>query len=159
MNMFFDPFQEFDRLANAMFRGAGVAAMPVDLFRERDHYVLNADLPGVDPRSVDVSVDGQTLTIRAERAVDAIEGAEWLARERPQFSLVRQFSLGDGVDADRITAAYQHGVLSLVIPVREEAKPRKIEVTSARPIEAGRSKSAGQDEAESVVGTDQETVA
>ena len=145
MTMFFDPFRELDRLTGA--GRSGVAAMPVDLFREGDHYVLNADLPGVDPGTVDVSVDGQTLTIRAERTVALPEGAEWLARERAEMSVVRQFSVGEGVDADAITANYDNGVLSLVIPVSERAKPRKIQIAApaAKPVEARQSKSAGQE--------------
>jgi HSP20 family protein len=142
----FDPLQELDRLTGSIFGGAGIAAMPVDLFREGDHYVLNADLPGFPPQSVDVSVDGQTLTLRAERSADAGEGAEWLARERPRVSLVRSFSVGEGVDPERITVSFENGVLSLVIPVGTAAKPRKIPITgsAARPLESGGSNAAGK---------------
>ena len=144
MTMFFDHFRELDRLTGV--GRSGLAAMPVDLFREGDLYVLNADLPGVDPGTVDVSVDGQTLTVRAERTVALPEGAEWFARERPKLSIVRQFIVGEGVDANSITANYDNGVLSLVIPVGERAKPRKIEIagSAAKPIEARQSKSAEQ---------------
>ncbi|MDQ4138749.1 MAG: Hsp20/alpha crystallin family protein [Actinomycetota bacterium] len=150
MTTFFNPFQEFDRLAGSGLGRATASVMPVDLFREGDHYVLNADLPGIQPADVDVSVDGQTLTVRAERKAPAVEGAEWLARERPEASVVRQFTLGEGVDADNITANYDNGVLNLVIPVGERAKPRKIEIagSAARPIEARQSKSAERDSGE-----------
>ncbi|WP_210479421.1 Hsp20/alpha crystallin family protein [Naasia sp. SYSU D00948] len=142
MAMFFDPFQELDRLTGALYRRAASGmAMPVDLYREGDHFVLNADLPGVDPGSVDVSVDGQTLTLRAQRTVRGLEGVEWLTRERPDASFVRQFTLGDGIDADSISAHYTNGVLSVVIPVAEQAKPRKIQIatgqTGQRSVEAG----------------------
>ncbi len=148
MTMFFDPFQELDRVAGTLLRRAGSARMPVDLYREGDHFVLNADLPGVDPGSVDVSVDGQTLTVRAERTIGAIEGAQWLTRERPDASYVRQFTLGDGLDAEHISASYDNGVLSIVIPVAEHAKPRKIRIGSASQpqmsVEAGQSPTRDQ---------------
>ena len=132
MAMSFDPFSELDRLAGDLrhFR-PGPKFMPVDLYRHGDQYVLNADLPGVDPGSVDVDVDGQLLTIRAERTAAAHEGVKWLAQERPNGSYLRQFSLGDGVDPDNISASYDNGVLSVTIPVSERAKPRKVEVQAA----------------------------
>lgn len=104
--------------------------MPVDLYQDGGQYILNADLPGVDPGSVDVDVDGQLLTIRAQRTEPTSDGAKFLARERPYGSYWRQFTLGDGVDVERISAHYDNGVLSVVIPVSEKAKPRKIEVGS-----------------------------
>ena len=138
MAMFFDPFQELDRLTGALYRRAATGvAMPVDLYREGDHFVLNADLPGVDPGSVDVSVDGQTLTLRAERTVRGGEGVEWLTRERPDASFVRQFTLGDGIDADSISAHYTNGVLSVVIPVAEQAKPRRIAIGTGQAAKGG----------------------
>jgi HSP20 family protein len=105
--------------------------MPVDLYRDADQYVLNADLPGVDPGSVDIDVDGQLLTIRAQRSADAGHGGKWLAQERPSGSYLRQFSIGEGVDTSAISARYDNGVLSVIIPVSEKAKPRKIEVQAA----------------------------
>ena len=132
MAMFFDPFQELDRVTGALLRGAGPGGMPVDLYRERDHFVLTADLPGVDPGSVDLSVDGQTLTIRAERTVDAGDGVQWLTRERPDASYVRQLTLGDGIDTDRIHASYDNGVLSVMIPISESVKPRKIAIGTSQ---------------------------
>lgn len=102
--------------------------MAVDMYRDHDQYVLNADLPGVDPGSVDVDVDGQLLTIRAQRTAGANEGAKWLTQERPYGSYLRQFSLGEGLDTEHITANYDNGVLSVVIPVSEKAKPRKVQI-------------------------------
>ncbi|MEQ1737936.1 MAG: Hsp20/alpha crystallin family protein, partial [Rhodoglobus sp.] len=124
----FDVLSQFDRLASSVFdTGRAPRLMPVDLFRDGDSYVLSADLPGIDPASVDVDVDGQLLTIRAERRAPS-EQVKWLTHERPYGSYMRQFTLGNGVDAERITANYEHGVLSVIVPMAERAKPRKIEV-------------------------------
>jgi HSP20 family protein len=129
MAVSFDPFTEFDRLTDSLL-GAhqGPKFMPVDLYRDGDQYILNADLPGVDPGSVDIDVDGQLLTIRAQRTADIQSGVKWLAQERPHGSYLRQFSVGEGIDSERITAQYDNGVLSVLLPVSERAKPRKIEV-------------------------------
>lgn len=130
MTMNFDPFRELDRLAGSLLgTAAGPRSMPMDLYRTGDHYVLDVDLPGIDPGSVDIDVDGSVLTIRAERTLGAPEGSQWLTRERQPGTFVRQLTLGDGLDADRITAGYDNGVLSVTIPVKESAKPRKIAVT------------------------------
>ena len=129
MTMNFDPFRELDRLAGSLLGNTtGPRSMPMDLYRTGDHYVLDVDLPGVDPGSVDVDMDGSVLTIRAERTLGVPEGSQWLTRERQPGTFVRQLTLGDGLDAERITAAYDNGVLSVTIPVKESAKPRKIAV-------------------------------
>ncbi|GIT79628.1 heat-shock protein Hsp20 [Leifsonia sp. LS1] len=132
MSVPFDVVSQFDRIASSIFdTGRSPRLMPVDLFREGDQYVLSADLPGIDPSSVDLDVDGQLLTIRAERLAPARENVKWLAHERPFGAYMRQFTLGDGVDVERITANYEHGVLSVIIPMAERAKPRKIRVGTA----------------------------
>jgi HSP20 family protein len=132
MAMSFDPFSDLDRMTGALLGSRqGARFMPVDLYRDRDRYILTADIPGVDPGSVDIDVDGQLLTIRAERTAASTEGVKWLSQERPYGSYLRQFSLGEGVDAAAISATYDNGVLSVIIPMGEKAKPRKIEVTSA----------------------------
>jgi len=131
MNTSFDPFGDFDRLTSQL-ASRSTRLMPVDLFREGDRYVLAADLPGIDPGSVDVDLDGQVLTIRAERTAASHEHAKWLARERPYGSYVRQFSLGEGIDTEGISAHYDNGVLSVVIPVSERAKPRKIDILNGK---------------------------
>jgi HSP20 family protein len=105
--------------------------MPIDLYRDGDHYTLNADLPGIDPNSVDLGVDGQVLTIRAERVAPSVEGARWLARENRSGSFLRRLTLGEGVDRDNISASYDAGVLSVTIPVAEKAMPRKIQIATA----------------------------
>lgn len=132
MTMFFDPFRELDRVASSMLdQRQSPRLMPMDLFRDGDHYVLTADLPGVDPGSVDVDVDGQLLTIRAERSARTEEGVQWLARERGTGSYLRQLTLGKDIDTENISAHYENGVLSVMIPVAEKAKPRKIEIATA----------------------------
>ncbi|MHA7240651.1 Hsp20/alpha crystallin family protein [Arthrobacter sp. TMS1-12-1] len=135
--MKFDPFRELDRVTGALLEGrSGLRLMPMDLYRERDHYVLSADLPGIDPGSVDIDVDGQLLTIRAERTLRSAEGVKWLTRERESGSFLRQLNLGQGVDTEGIAARYENGVLSVTIPVIERAKPRKIEVISGESAES-----------------------
>ncbi|MBO0984219.1 Hsp20/alpha crystallin family protein [Rathayibacter sp. SD072] len=132
MAVTYDPVRELDRFASALFgSGQGPRRMPIDLYRDGDHYVLTADLPGIDPGSVDVDVDGQLLTIRAQRTVAGGEGVTWITRERQSATFVRQLSLGQGVDTERISASYDNGVLSVTIPVSEKARSRKIEVVSA----------------------------
>ncbi|WP_309069192.1 Hsp20/alpha crystallin family protein [Microbacterium sp.] len=128
MAMFFDPFREFDRMAEQLFDRQGPRLMPMDLYRDGDHYVLSADLPGIDPGSVDIDVDGQLLTIRAERTPRSAEGVKWITRERTTGSFLRQLNLGQGIDTAGISATYDNGVLSVLIPISEKAKPRKVEV-------------------------------
>lgn len=131
--MTFDPFGDIERLTNGLAQSLrpGARSVPVDLFRDGDRYVLSADLPGVDPSSIDIDLDGNLLTIRAERTTAVYGDAQWLVQERPAGSYVRQFTLGDGVDTGSISANYENGVLSLVIPLSERAKPRKISVESS----------------------------
>jgi HSP20 family protein len=132
MAVLFDPFRELERGATRQ----GPRRMPIDLYRDGDHYVLTADLPGIDPGSVDVDIDGQLLTVRAERTPRSQEGVKWLARERQGGSYLRQLTLGQGIDTSAITANYDNGVLSVVIPVSEQAKPRKVAVTGSAPAAA-----------------------
>ncbi|MFJ2298049.1 Hsp20/alpha crystallin family protein [Oerskovia paurometabola] len=123
-----DPFHEMDRLMSSVLSNTRDAAvMPMDLLREDDHYVLAVDLPGADPGTIDVSVENNTLTIRAERTSRSAD-ADWLVRERPAGTFARQLALGNGLALDRIAASYADGVLSLTIPVSEQAKPRRIDV-------------------------------
>jgi HSP20 family protein len=129
----FDPFRDFDRLAERVLNtasdmGQAMRAMPIDLFRTGDHFVLHCDLPGVDPGSIDVGVDGRVLTIRAQRT-SREENVEWLTQERLSGTFARQLTLGDGLDLDNIQATYADGVLTLTLPVAEQARPRRINVT------------------------------
>lgn len=131
MAMNFDPFRELDRVAGALMDARGPRIMPMDLYREGDHYVLSADMPGIDPGSVDIDVDGQLLTIRAERTMANHENVKWITRERMAGSFLRQLNLGQGIDIDKISANYANGVLSVTIPVSASAMPRKIQVKSS----------------------------
>lgn len=140
----FDPFRDLDRVTDQMLaRGTTRTPrfMPMDLYRSGDHYVLLADLPGVDPGSVDVTVENGLLTLRAERTSPTESGVQWIANERFSGSFMRQITLGDHVDGERITATYTNGVLSVTIPVAERAKPRRVEVTApeadSRTVEIG----------------------
>lgn len=127
----YDPFRDLDRIASSLFdTRRGPRRMPMDLYRDGDHYVMTADLPGIDPGSVDIDVDGQLLTIRAERTLASGDGVKWITREREAASFLRQLNLGQGVDTEGIAATYNHGVLTVTIPVSEKAKPRKVEVTT-----------------------------
>jgi HSP20 family protein len=131
-----DPFREFDRLAGQMFGGGSAAggaatmAMPMDLYRSGEHFVLHCDLAGIDPGSVDVNVDGRVLIIRAERSARTDADVQWLRRERATGTFERRLTLGDGLDLERISATWQDGVLTLTIPVAEAAKPRRIEINA-----------------------------
>jgi HSP20 family protein len=102
--------------------------MPMDLCKIDDHYVLTADLPGVDPGSVDLNVDSGTLTISAHRTARTDESVQWLTSERFFGKFRRQLSLGESIDAAKISATYENGVLTVTIPMSEKAKPRKIDV-------------------------------
>jgi HSP20 family protein len=151
MTVFFDPFREMDRLSRELLgqraQGGGPRWMPMDLYREGDHFVANIDLPGVDPGSIDIDVEGSTLTIRAQRTFRS-EDAEWLSQERPSGTFMRQMTLGEGVDVENIHADYENGVLSLTVPVAAGAKPRKIQVEAGRgePRQIGRSEESMQDQ-------------
>jgi HSP20 family protein len=130
-----DPFRDFDRLAQ-QFLGTSSrpAVMPMDAWREGDHFVLEFDLPGVRPESVDLDVDRNVLTVRAERPPRDPQ-QEMLAAERPIGVFSRQLILGDNLDTEKVEASYGAGVLTLRIPVAEKAKPRKIAInnTSDKP--------------------------
>ena len=125
-----DPFRDFDRLAQQIFGTTNrPAVMPMDAWREGERFVIEFDLPGVAKDSIDLDVERNVLTVRAERVA---RNGDWeaLASERPRGVFSRQLVLGDNLDLDRIEAAYADGVLRLVVPVAEKAKPRKIQVNA-----------------------------
>jgi len=113
--------------------------MPLDLYREGDVFVVSIDLPGVDPGSIDIDVEDRTMTIRAERKAESSEGIQWITHERPTGTFARQLTLGYGLDVANVVASYTDGVLKVTIPVAEEAKPRKIQIThgASSQIESG----------------------
>ncbi|WP_158885846.1 Hsp20/alpha crystallin family protein [Amycolatopsis anabasis] len=128
-----DPFRELDRLTQQFFGATGTtsrpAVMPMDAYRSGDEYVVAFDLPGVPADSIDLDVERNVLTVRAERKAEFGEDVEVTAAERPRGVFSRQLFLGDTLDADSIRASYDAGVLTLRIPVAEQAKPRKIAIT------------------------------
>jgi HSP20 family protein len=139
-----DPFRELDRMAQELLgTQARPAAMPIDAFRQGDEFVVQLDMPGVKPDSFDLTVERNVLTVHAERQRDTSENVELLIAERPHGTFSRQLFLGDTLDADQLRADYNDGVLTLRLPVREQAKPRRVEVTtgasSSRSIDTGTS--------------------
>ena len=139
----FDPFSDLDAVTRGLLSSQSGSDrsprfMPMDLYKVDDHYVLTADLPGVDPGSVDVSVDNGTLTLTAHRSARSEDSVQWLTSERFFGTYRRQLSLGEGIDTSRITATYENGVLTVTIPLAERAKPRRIAISHAagsKPIE------------------------
>lgn len=136
----YDPFSATSAALRALDQLTGrggtttahnLAGMPMDAYRVGDNFVAHFDLPGVDPGSIDLSVEGNTLTISAERSVPQIENAEWSVAERPFGSYTRQLVLGRSLDTERLEASYHDGVLTVSIPVAEKAKARKITVSRA----------------------------
>jgi HSP20 family protein len=136
MLMRFDPLREFDRVFEQAWSQTRQASMPMDAYRHGDSFVVNLDLPGVDPSSIDLTVERNVLTVSAERHWQAVEGDQVVASERRQGAFSRQLFLGDGLDAERIHATYENGVLTVTIPVAAAAKPRKIQVESETRKEA-----------------------
>jgi HSP20 family protein len=130
-----DPFRDLDRLTQQVF-GAGSPLgtwsrpnpMPMDAWRSGDTYIVTFDLPGVSAEAIDLDVERNVLTVKAERRPNAEEGAEMQVAERTHGVYSRQLFLGDTLDADNIAADYADGVLTLRIPVAEKAKPRKISI-------------------------------
>jgi HSP20 family protein len=132
-----DPFRELDRLTQQMFGAATPGtwsrptAMPMDAYRSGDEFVVHFDLPGVEPDAIDLGVERNVLTVKAERRPVATEGdVEMQVSERPLGVFSRQLFLGDALDADNIQASYNAGVLTLRLPIAEQAKPRKISIAS-----------------------------
>lgn len=126
-----DPFRDLDRLTQQLMGTTNrPTVMPMDAWREGDRFVIEFDLPGVAPDSIDLDVERNVLTVRAERVERVARNGDWeaLASERPRGAFSRQLVLGDNLDLDRIEAGYTDGVLRLVVPVAEKAKPRKIEI-------------------------------
>ncbi|WP_316574478.1 MULTISPECIES: Hsp20/alpha crystallin family protein [Nocardia] len=131
-----DPFRDLDRWSQQVFgTAARPAAMPMDAWREGDEFVVEFDLPGIDPDSLDLDVERNVVTVRASRpGLDA--DRSMIAAERPRGVFSRQLFLGESLDTDRIRADYRNGVLRVSVPVAEKAKPRKIEISRERELQA-----------------------
>ena len=130
----YDPFtQEFDRLARRVFGTTNGAVsrrsvMPMDVIRRKDEVELRFDLPGIDPESLEVTVDRGVLTVSAKRAEEYAEGENPYRRERVMGTFTRRVSLSDTIDSEKIDAGYTNGVLSVRLPLLEKAQPRKVEI-------------------------------
>ncbi|MGY5884772.1 Hsp20/alpha crystallin family protein [Modestobacter lacusdianchii] len=126
---FGDPFRSLDRLTSQLMSGTRTPmGMPMDVWQAEDGYHVALDLPGVDPGSVEITTERNTLTIRAERRAEYAQGSNVLLAERPQGRFTRQLQVGDALDTEKVQANYNNGVLHLTIPMSEKAQPRRIEV-------------------------------
>ncbi|HCT13218.1 Hsp20/alpha crystallin family protein [Corynebacterium nuruki] len=143
----FDPFSQLDHVARELFADTPANSrtprfMPMDLVKKGESYELTTDLPGVDPKSIDVDIDNGVLTISAERTTTPehtegeTDGVKWIANERFTGSYRRQVTVGDTVDTEAISADYRNGVLTVTLPFAEKAKSRKVTVNHAESIEA-----------------------
>jgi len=131
MLMRFDPFREVDRLSQQLWNGGRSPMMPMDAYRQGDEFVIRMDLPGVDPGSIDLTVEQNVLTVSATREWKRPEGDQVVVSERPQGTFSRQLFLGESLDSDRIGAKYDNGVLTITVPIAPAAKPRKVEIAGA----------------------------
>ena len=145
MLMRFDPFRDLDRLAQNAWSGGlerRPVGMPIDAYRRGDEFLVHFDLPGVDPASVELTVEKNVLTVNAQRQRQWGDDVELVVSERPTGNWTRQLFLGETLDADHIQATCENGVLTVRIPVAEKAKPRRVEISAqgkAQAIEAGSS--------------------
>lgn len=128
MLMRFDPFRELDRLTNATVGRHWPSMLAMDAYRHGDQFLVYFDLPGAQADTIELSVEQNVLTVKAERNWTLAEGDELVVAERPQGQFSRQLFLGEGLDPDRVHAAYTDGVLTLTIPIAEKAKPRRVEI-------------------------------
>lgn len=125
----FDPFRDLDGRPPS-WAGNRSSVVPLDAYRRGDRFVVHFDVPGIDSDSLDLTVEKNVLSVRAERRWQRDEGDEVLVSERPQGSFTRQLFLGESLDAEHIEASYDNGVLTVVVPVAEQAKPRKVAISS-----------------------------
>jgi len=126
--MRFDPFRELDRLSEQVMGGRVPRTMPMEAWRRKDEFYVHIDLPGIDKDDVDLTVERNVVSIRAERRPAREEGDEVIVDERPHGIFTRQLFLGDNLDANNLSADYDRGVLMLTIPVAEESKPRRVQL-------------------------------
>jgi HSP20 family protein len=131
-----DPFRQLDRLTEQLLGTTSQpVAMPIDAYRKGDEFLVQLDLPGVDPETIDLTVEKNVLSVHAERVRPGLDGIELIVAERPHGSFSRQLFLGESLDTAEIQAEYGDGVLTVRIPVAETAKPRKVKIatTAAEP--------------------------
>ena len=128
MLMRFETLREYDRVTEELNQRR-IRQIPVDAYRRGDEFKVLLDVPGADPGSIDLTVEKDVLTVRATRTWVPAEGDQIQMTERAQGDFSRHLFLGESLDREHITAAYENGVLAVTIPVAEEAKPRKVEIT------------------------------
>jgi HSP20 family protein len=145
MLMRFDPYREFDRLTEQLASTASRAprALPMDAYRRGEQFIVQLDLPGVEPASIDLTVEQNVLTVRAERRFAPRQDDEVVVAERPHGTYTRQILLGDTLDSENMQANCEHGVLTLTIPVAETAKPRRVQVSGSKDAETIEPQTAG----------------
>jgi len=131
MLMRFDPFRELDQMTQQMLGQSARAGAPMDAYRHGDEFVVQFDFPGVDPGSIDLTVEKNVLNVSATRQRTIADGDEVLIAERPQGEFRRQLFLGEQLDTEKIRAEYDNGVLTLRLAVAERAKPRKVEIAKS----------------------------
>ena len=129
MLMRFEPFRELDRITEELLSERRVRQVPVDAYRRGNELTVNLDLPRADPGSIDLTVERDVLTVRATRTPEVAEGDDIQVVERAHGQFSRELFLGESLDRDNISALYHEGVLTITIPVAEQAKPHKVEVT------------------------------
>jgi len=132
--MRFDPFREVDRLANDAWATLQrrVPFMPIDAYKHDNAYVVHFDLPGVDPSTIELTIEKNVLSLSAKREWDPGED-EVVVAERPQGTFTRQLFLGEGLDSEHVKAEYDKGVLTVTIPIAEAARPRRVEIATTSP--------------------------
>jgi HSP20 family protein len=132
MLMRFDPFREFDRMSQQLWREGVRPGAPMDAYRRGDEFIVHFDLPGVDPSSIDLTVEKNVLTVTATRQPWFSDSDQVLLAERAHGEFRRQLFLGEQLDTDHIEATYDNGVLTLTLSVAEQAKPRKVEIATGK---------------------------
>jgi HSP20 family protein len=142
MALGYDPFREYEQLAQQLLSGGRVPrSFPMDAYRRGDQFIVHLDLPGVDPGSIDITVESGMLSVSAERRFEQEDEDEIIVTERPQGRFNRDLRFGSVIDVEKIGASYEGGVLTLTLPVSERAKPRTIRVEAPsegqRDIEPG----------------------
>ncbi len=136
MSISYDPFHHLDELRDQLISGGRTPrSFPMDAYRRGEEFFVHLDLPGIDPDTVELTVENQVLTISVERRFEQREGDEIIVSERPQGRFSRQLRLGSTIDTDRIAAGYDDGVLTITLPVSERARPRQVPVGRGGPAQ------------------------
>ncbi len=136
MSISYDPFHHLDELRDQLVSGGrSPRSFPMDAYRRGEEFFVHLDLPGINPETVEVTVENQVLTISVERRFEQLEGDEIIVSERPQGRFSRQLRLGSTIDTDRIAASYHDGVLTITLPVSERARPRQVRVGRGGPAQ------------------------